>query len=78
MLTQVGQGNTRRSGQSIADLGHRAVEGHHIGVDLDPVARGEHQRLVDVLTAAHRNGERGSAGRVQGDRLKQGDRGRTV
>ncbi len=37
------------AGQHLADLGDAAVEGSRLGVDLDPVARGQQHRFADVL-----------------------------
>jgi len=78
MLTQLRERHARGGSERLADLGDRAVEGHDIGIHLDPVAGRQHQRLGDVLAAAHRNRQRRRASRVQSHCLEHGDRRRPV
>ena len=59
-------------------VGERAVEGEALGIHLGAVARGDHDRLADVLGAQHGGLERGARLGVEGDRLEEGERGAVV
>ena len=49
VVLELVQGQAGRAAERITQVGQAAVERGDLGVDLDPVAGGQHQRLADVL-----------------------------
>ncbi len=64
--------------QQLRGIEERGVEALHAQVELDPVAGGERDDLVDVRRARDIEGQLGDAIRVECDSLEQGDRSGAV
>ena len=78
VVAQVGHRHAGDVGEGVAEFGDGTVERRGVGVDLDAVARRQHDGLGEVLALAEALAQVGLALGVERGLLEHGERGRAV